>query len=109
MRGLFLAVATFVVLGAVAATAYQLGVTNAAGLPAGAAPVAGAYPYYYGHPFFWGFGFFGLLFPLFFLFVIFGIARAAFGGGHWRSDRRRMLEQWHHEMHEPGRSETRDR
>ena len=65
---------------------YQIGITQsiAAQVPAGAAPVY-AYPYWH-----WGFGFFGLLFPLLFLFLIFGLARAAFWGGrgHWGQCRR---------------------
>src|SRR3990170_8773805 len=67
---------------------YQIGITQsiAAQVPAGAAPVY-AYPYWH-----WGFGFFGLLFPLLFLFLIFGLARAAFWGGrgHWGDHRSRL-------------------
>src|SRR5690349_5105457 len=52
------------------------GVIDAGRLPAGAVvPVAG-YGYGYG---FHGFGFLGLLFPILFLFLIFGLVRAAFG------------------------------
>ena len=50
-------------------------------------------PYYPGpylaHPWGFGFGFFGFLFGIFFLFLIFGLLRAAFGGGH--------RGRWHHE------------
>ena len=68
---------------------YQAGVTqgivDAGRVPAaGVVPVAG-YGYGWGFP---GFGFLGLLFPLLFLFLIFGLVRAAFGrgrgwGGGW--------------------------
>jgi len=78
---------------------YQIGITQsiAAQVPAGAAPVY-AYPYWH-----WGFGFFGLLFPLLFLFLIFGLARAAFWGGrgHW-GDHRSRLEELHRELHREG-------
>ncbi len=97
-RGFALAMGVVLVLGGVAAVAYQAG---AAAAGAAGSTVATAYPYMW-HPFF-GFGsaFLGLLFPLFFLFLVFGLARAAFGGGWGHHDgRRRMLEQWHHEMHE---------
>jgi len=59
------------------------GVVDAGRLPAGAVvPVAG-YGYGYGWGFH-GFGFLGLLFPILFLFLIFGLVRAAFGRGrHW--------------------------
>jgi hypothetical protein len=79
--------------------AYQLGLSQgmATAIPAGAAPVA----YYYPH---WGFGFgfLGLLFPLFFLFLIFGAMRAAWGGGrygHRGWGGRERLEELHRELH----------
>jgi hypothetical protein len=89
---------------------YQIGVGQAIAtqLPAGAAPVA-----YYGYPYHFGFGFLGFLFPLFFLFLLFGLMRAAFGGGRgwnkggpghysgmggWGSGRER-IEQIHRELH----------
>jgi hypothetical protein len=87
----------------VGAIAYQIGLSQglATTLPAGAAPVA-----YYPYPHWgFGFGFLGLLFPLFFLFLIFGLARAAWWGGRggyggrgWQSGRERM-EQLHRELH----------
>ncbi len=68
-------------------------------------------PYLAGPYFFrpWGFGFgcFGILIPLFFLFVIFALFRGLFFGGHWR--RRAwmregnvppMFEEWHKKAHE---------
>jgi hypothetical protein len=103
MRGFLFAIVALLLFGGVAGIAYQAGAASVAG--AGAA--AAGYPYYW-HPFFFGFPFFGLLFPLLFFFLIFGLARALFWGGYgrpWggRGDRRRMLEEWHREMHEqPG-------
>ncbi len=91
-----------VVLG-IGLVGYQIGVSQniAAQLPAGAAPVA-----YYGYPYhFFGFGFLGFLFPLLFLFLIFGAMRAAFGGGRggygprgWGNGRERIAEL-HRELH----------
>ena len=83
---------------------YQIGLsqTVATAVPAaGAVPVA--YPYWYG-PHLFGFGFFGLLFPLFFLFLFFGLMRAAIGGGrgwggHGWTSRRERLEELHRELH----------
>jgi hypothetical protein len=55
------------------------GVVEAGRIPAGAVvPVAG---YGYGWGSHGGFGFLGILFPLLFLFLIFGLVRAAFGRG----------------------------
>jgi len=86
--------------------AYQLGLSQglATSLPAGAAPVA-----YYGYPHWgFGFGFFGLLFPILFLFLFFGLIRAAVGGG-WRGGYgrgpggwgpgRERIEELHRELH----------
>jgi len=79
-----------------------------AGRESGTAP----YPYYspFARPFF-GFGFFGLLFPLLFVFLIFGAIRAMFwrgrmGWGHmhrgeWGQHVPSMAEEWHRKMHEP--------
>ena len=82
---------------------YQIGLSQglATSLPAGAAPVA-----YYGYPHWgFGFGFLGLLFPLLFFFLIFGLFRAAWwgrGGGYgprgWGNGRER-IEQLHRELH----------
>ena len=102
MRGIFAAILALLVFGAVAGVAYEAGLAAAG---AGAAAVApAAYPYYW-HPGFFGFGFFGFLFPLLFLFLIFGLARAAFGGHRWgngygRWGGPRMLDEWHRELHE---------
>jgi hypothetical protein len=109
------------VLIAIGVGIYQAGVTqgviDAGRFPAGAAvPVAG-YDGYHGG----GFGFLGLLFPLLFLFLIFGLVRAAFsrgrGWGHgyghgygwdkgqggpmsWREDRERTIADMHRRLHE---------
>ena len=100
------------------------GVVEAGRLPAGAVvPVAG-YGYGYGWGFH-GFGFLGLLFPVLFLFLIFGIARAAFGRGRhwgpgwggrgyygkghgpgfggpdaWREERERQISELHRRLHD---------
>jgi hypothetical protein len=103
MRGI---VGLIVVL-AIAAIAgifgYQLGVSQ--GLVATGTAVA---PVYY-HPFF--FGGFGILFPLLFIFLIFGLMRAAFGrgrgwgyGGGWGGpgyyqNPRDRIEALHRELH----------
>lgn len=76
--------------GVIANTAYQAGVstavTNAVSDGATVVTQVPAYGYGYGygpgwHPFGFGFGIFGLLFGLFFLFIIFGLIRAIFWGG----------------------------
>ena len=97
------------------------GVIDAGRLPAGAVvPVAG-YGYGYG---FHGFGFLGLLFPILFLFLIFGLVRAAFGRGRhygpgwggrgywgkgygpgmgpdaWREERERQISDLHRRLHD---------
>jgi hypothetical protein len=111
------------ILVAVGVGIYQAGVAqgviDAGRFPAGAAvPVAG-YGYHDG-----GFGFLGLLFPLLFLFLIFGVIRAAFGhrrgwghgygyGRGWdkgpggsgdstdpRWDRERYVAEMHRRLHE---------
>ena len=51
----------------------QQGIAQSANVPAGTVP----YGYYGWHG--GGFGILGLIFPLLFLFILFGIARAAFG------------------------------
>lgn len=105
------------ILGGIGVSIYNAGVS--AGLAQSGAVAGGAVaPYVYGwgfHPGFLGFGFLGLLFPILFLFLIFGLIRAAmFGGrrgwGHgwqsgsgpdaWRSDRERHLAELHRRMHE---------
>ena len=90
-----------------------------AGRESGAVP----YPYYgpYVRPFF-GFGFFGLLFPLLFLFLVFGAMRALFWRGargwgrmhpgpwdgspvagkrDWSNGAPPIFEEWHRRQHEP--------
>jgi hypothetical protein len=103
VRGIVAAILALLLFGAVAGVAYEAGLAAAGAGAPGAATAA--YPYYW-HPGFFGFGFFGFLFPLLFLFLIFGLLRAAFGGGHWgggygrRWGGPRMLDEWHRELHE---------
>ena len=75
--------------GLIANAAYQAGVntavTTAVANGGTVAPVVvPAYGYGYGygwHPFGFGFGIFGLLFTLFFVFIVFGLIRAILFGG----------------------------
>lgn len=119
MRAFFslvLGVVLLVVLGGIGVGVYNAGVS--AGLAqAGAVGAGAATPYLYGwgiHPFF-GFGFLGLLFPILFLLLIFGLIRAAIGGGRrgwgrgwdggpghegWRSERERYMADLHRRFHE---------
>jgi hypothetical protein len=100
MRGIVAVIVTLAIALIVGAGAYELGVQQ--GLATTGTAVA---PAVYYHPFF--FGGFGILFPLLFLFLIFGLARAAFGGwgrryggwgGYYASPRER-LEDIHRELH----------
>jgi hypothetical protein len=128
--GFFITLLFVGVLIAIGAGIYQAGVAqgvvDAGRFPAGAAvPVAG-YDGYHGG----GFGFLGLLFPLLFLFLLFGLIRAAFsrgrGWGHhgygrgygpgwgggwdkgegdggptgWREERDRRMADLHRRLHE---------
>ena len=109
---------------------YQAGVTQGI-VDAGRVPAAGVVPvagYGYGYGFH-GFGFLGLLFPLLFLFLIFGLVRAAFGRGRgwgggwggrygygpgwgkgygpgsggpdsWREERERQISDLHRRLHD---------
>jgi hypothetical protein len=102
MNGLRVVVVAIIAL-AVGLVAYQMGLSQglATTIPAGAAPVA-----YYAYPHMgFGFGFLGLLFPILFLFLIFGAMRAAFwgsrggyGGRGWGNGRQR-IEELHRELH----------
>ena len=82
IAGLFFTVLFVGVLIAIGGGIYQAGVAqgiiDAGRVPAGAAVGMAGYGYGWG---FHGFGFLGLLFPLFFLFILFGILRAIFGFG----------------------------
>ena len=98
----------------------QQGIAQTASVPAGTLPYAA-----YGYGFHGGFGFLGLLFPILFLFLIFGLARAAFRGGRggwghgygrgygkwgpggpWMSgsDREAWVADMHRRLHEEGGS-----
>jgi hypothetical protein len=109
----FLGIVLLVVLVAGAAgLAYNAGVAH--GLAQSgqtvAPPGGGPYPYgpYYGPymhgPF--GFGFFGLLFPLLFIFLFFGLLRGLFWhswggyGHHWGRGVPPEFEEWHRRVHE---------
>lgn len=108
-----------VITAVIASNAYQVGVARgladsgkAAQSEPGIVPPAyygGPYPYYYHGPF--GFGFFGFLFPLLFVFLIFGLLRFAFGTGRWRAHGGGpygswkmgippQFEEWHRRVHE---------
>jgi len=101
MRGTVSIIVTLVIAALVGVGAYQLGVSQ--GLATTGTPVA---PVAYYHPFF-GFGFFGFLFPLLFIFLIFGLLRGAFWGGWGRryghggywGDPAARLEDWHKRAH----------
>lgn len=122
IAGLFFTLLFVGVLLAIGGGIYEAGVAQgiieAGRVPAGAAVGVPGYGYGWG---FHGFGFLGLLIPLFFLFLLFGIIRAIFGfGGHgrgwshrhdrdwrgwdgpgsWREDRERRMADMHRRLHE---------
>jgi len=91
MRGFFGFIAFLLLIGLVAAVGvgiYNAGVSAGIASDIGSQISSGAqvpiiYPGpYLGQPWGNGFGFFGILFGIFFLFLIFGLLRAAFGWGH---------------------------
>lgn len=71
-------------------------------------PLPGGYPYpgpYIGHGWGYGggggFGLFGIVFWILGFFLIFGLIRAAFGGGRWGGPRGGgRFEDWHRRAHE---------
>jgi hypothetical protein len=80
---------------------YRLGVAQGIAM---SGKLPGGAPGFYPYPF-WGFHPFGFLFPLLFLFLIFGIGRRLLWGGWrgprgWRDRSPSDLEKWHHEAHE---------
>lgn len=85
----------------IAEVAFQAGVAQGLATQPGGSPTV-VMPYGYPH-FGFGFGLFGLLFPLLFLLLIFGLARFAFwrGGGprHWE-ERARMWEERARTVHD---------
>jgi len=100
MRGFVALIVALLIAGIVGAGAYQLGLSQGLATTGAGAPVA---PYYY-HPFYGGFGFFGFLFPILFIFLIFGLLRSAFWGwgGRYgsRYGGRERLEELHRQLHE---------
>jgi len=130
----FLSLVFVLVLAGIGVQVYQAGVAqgivDAGRFPAGATvPVAGYAGYH-------GFDILGLIFPILFLFIIFGLLRAAFfggrgwghghgtgrghgwgpgwdngeGGSSWREERERRMADMHRRLHEterdPGPSGT---
>lgn len=115
-----LGLVVLVIVGGIGVGVYNAGVS--AGLAqAGAVGAGAAAPYVHGWgvPFLgfgFGFGLLGFLFPLLFLFLIFGLIRAAVGGGRrswghhgwdgghgpdgWRSERERAMADLHRRFHE---------
>jgi hypothetical protein len=96
---------------------YNAGVT--VGLADGGAAVASGATVVYQHgPYVghwgWGFGFFGILIWILVIFLVFGLVRAAFGGGRWGGRRdwgdhpgryggpRDYLDDWHRRAHGDG-------
>ena len=108
--GLFGLLVTIVIVAIVGVIAYQAGWSDgfAQHAPAvGSTAGPGYYPYYYG-PHFFGFGWiFGLLFFLFFLWVIFRVIGFAFWGmrgmggyrGGWHQFRDERMREWHDRAH----------
>ncbi|HET7180658.1 MAG TPA: hypothetical protein VFI15_00335 [Candidatus Limnocylindrales bacterium] len=128
IAGLFFTILFVGVLIAIGGGIYQAGVAQGI-VDAGRVPAGAAVGYVGGYG--WGFhpfGFLGLLFPLFFLFLLFGIIRAIFGfgrgrgwnhrhdGGYgdggwgkggpmggpgsWQAERERRMADLHRRMHE---------
>ena len=132
MRGFFGFLATLIVVGllvSVGAGIYQAGIAqgviDAGRFPAGATVPVNGYGYGWHGP-----DLFGLFFGLLFLFILFGIIRAAFFGGRggwghrgyrhgygwgpgwdkgdgpsdgpgsWRADRDSRIAEWHRRLHE---------
>ena len=111
MRPLFAFIAILVIGGLIAVGAYDAGLSQAV---VQQAPAGGTVPVaYYGHPYGWGFGFFpfGFLFPLFGIFIFFGLLRMLFWGGRgyyghrgWYGDGQQhdvpsRFEDWHKRAH----------
>ena len=118
MRGVFRLVAFLLLVGLLAVVGvniYNAGVSagidsNIGHAIASGAPIpAGYYPGpYIGHPWGYGFGFGGFLVGIFFLFLFFGLVRAAFGFGRFshRGEGYKSwggpgghLDEWHRARH----------
>ena len=118
IAGLFFTLLFVAVLIGIGGGIYQAGlaqgIIEAGRVPAGAAVGMAGYGFGWGfHPF----GFLGLLFPLFFLFLLIGLIRAAFGfggrgrgwshrhdggsgDGTWHEERDRRMADMHRRLHE---------
>jgi hypothetical protein len=99
----------------IGAYAYNLGIAQGMAVSGKVdVPATGVVPapYFYRpfgfHPF-GGFGFLSCLFPLFIIFVLFGVMRMVFWRARWGGMRHRhwdkeaippMVEEWHRKMHE---------
>ena len=119
MRGIgsfLLGIVALVLLAGIGVAIYnaglQQGIAQTVELP-------GSVPYYAYGGHWGGFGIFGLIFPILFLFLIFGLIRAALGGGRgrwghpgygygpgrwgsgpWMADRDSRIAEWHRQLHE---------
>ncbi len=111
-RGLLGILLAVVLMAGVAGIAYNTGVARGLAESGQISPPPGIapYPYYgpYWHPGPFGFGFFGFLFPLLFIFLIFGLLRGLFwhpwrGYGHYGRGVPPMFEEWHRRAHEEKR------
>ncbi len=112
--GVLVVLAILVGAAGIGATAYQAGVAR--GLaergelvgPRGPDDAPGPYfrgPFFYPRPFGFGFGFgfLGLLFPVLFILLLFGLLRGIFWRGHrrhWEKGVPPMFEEWHRKAHQ---------
>lgn len=119
ISGLFAAIVVIAVVVGIGFGVYNAGVSEGVAEAARAAQAAGdtpavVYPPYvgqYGYGHGWGgggFPFFGILFGILFLFLIFGLIRAAFGWGRWGGggrgpggweSRNERIAELHRELH----------
>ncbi|MBI3522263.1 MAG: hypothetical protein HY071_04075 [Chloroflexi bacterium] len=97
----------FLLLLLVGFAGYAIGAAQAAPVA-----VAGAAPVVYGMHY--GFGFFGFIFPLLFIFLIFGALRSWSWGGRWYGHGYSYgpppsFEEWHKKAHETTSTDDRPR
>jgi len=112
--GVLLALALIVGAVGLGTTTYRAGVARGlaeSGQPGeflerGPEGIPGPYargPFFYPRPFGFGFGFLGLLFPLLFILLLFGLLRGLFWRGHrghWEKGAPPMFEEWHRRAHQ---------